>query len=65
MLLVAIGLFLIYLLAHALYSIYAIHHLNEYGYSGDASQYMLRLYAGFSSLVVIVALAAVIYGLAS
>ncbi len=63
--LVAIGLFLIYLLAHVLYSIYAIHHLNEYGYSGGASRYMLRLYAGFSSLVAILTLLAVVYGFMS
>ena len=43
MLLAVTLVYLLFLLGYGLYSTYAIHHLNEYGYSGDASQQVLRL----------------------
>lgn len=61
--LLAVAIFLLALLAYALYSVYAVHHLNEYGYSGDASQMMLRFYLGCSSLIVLLAIVAVLVGM--
>ncbi len=55
----------LFLLGYVLYSVYAIHHLNEYGYSGDASQRILRLYLGTSSLITIASIVGILIGLAS
>ena len=52
---VGLGFFL-FLASYFLYSVYAIHHLNEFGYSGDASQSMLRFYFGFTIVVLVAAL---------
>ncbi len=57
------GLFLLFLLGYTLYSTYAVHHLREFGYSGDASQRMLRAYIGFSAIVITLAIAAIVIGL--
>lgn len=57
------GLFLLFLAGYALYSTYAAHHLNEFGYSGDASQRMLRAYAGVTAVVIIGTVATILIGL--
>lgn len=54
--------YLIFLLGYSLYSIYAIHHLNEFGYSGDASQTMLRFYIAVSSIVLLTTAITVLVG---
>lgn len=58
----AVGLALVALLAFGLYSVYAVHHLNEYGYSGDASQQMLRGYFGCATVIVLTTVVSVIIG---
>ncbi|MCA9388292.1 hypothetical protein KC644_00850 [Candidatus Berkelbacteria bacterium] len=55
----------VFLLAFSFYSIYAIHHLNEFGYSGDASQRMLKVYIGFTVTVLTLTVVGVISGLVS
>ncbi|MBI2589680.1 hypothetical protein HYW32_01490 [Candidatus Berkelbacteria bacterium] len=58
----AIIVYLCLLLTFVLYSVYAAHHLNEYGYSGDASQSMLRAYIGFASVVILLTFVGIIIG---
>lgn len=53
------------MLLFSFYSIYAVHHLREFGYSGDASQRVLKLYIGFTALVVVVTVIGIVFGLAS
>ncbi|MBI4032128.1 hypothetical protein HY374_00300 [Candidatus Berkelbacteria bacterium] len=60
---IAVALFLVALVGFGLYSVYAVHHLNEYGYSGDASQQMIRTYLGCASLIILLAIAGVIAGI--
>ena len=55
--------YLIFLLGYGLYSTYAMHHLNEYGYSGDASQQVLRLYVGCAGGIIVATIVLVIYAL--
>lgn len=55
----------VFLLLFSFYSIYAVHHLREFGYSGDASQRVLKLYIGFTALVVVVTVIGIVFGLAS
>lgn len=59
---IAIALFLTGLTGFALYSIYAVHHLNEYGYSGAASQQILRIYLGSAAVIIIVTVAGLLFG---
>lgn len=56
------GLFLLFLLGYGLYSTYAVHHLREFGYSGDASQRMLRAYLGFSVTIITITIVTVLIG---
>ncbi|MBI4185688.1 hypothetical protein HY524_01390 [Candidatus Berkelbacteria bacterium] len=55
--------FLLFILAYTLYSLYAVHHLNEFGYSGETSQRMLRMYIGFTAIVIVATLTAIGLGL--
>jgi len=57
--------YLFVLIVFFLYSLYAVHHLNEYGYSGDASQLALKIYLGYSSIVIMVSLVGIFVGLMS
>lgn len=57
------GGFLLFLIGYTLYSTYAIHHLNEFGYSGDASQRMLRVYIALAVMVIIFTIVAIIVGI--
>jgi len=56
------GGFLLFLVGYTLYSTYAIHHLNEFGYSGDASQRMLRVYILLAATLSILTIVAVVIG---
>lgn len=57
------GLFLLFMIGYTLYSTYAVHHLSEFGYSGDASQRMLRAYIGIAGVVIIQTIVAILIGL--
>ncbi len=62
MVLLALIGYTLVLIAFSLYSLYAIHHLNEYGYSGVASQLALKIYVGYSSVVVILSMIGILAG---
>ena len=53
------------LIGYTLYSLYAFHHLNEFGYSSDTSTHMLRVYVGISLVVISITIGIVVVGLVS
>lgn len=63
MLLAVTLVYLLFLLGYGLYSTYAIHHLSEYGYSGDASQQVLRLYMGCAGGVLFLTAVWILYAI--
>jgi hypothetical protein len=63
MLLAVTLVYLLFLLGYGLYSTYVIHHLNEYGYSGDASQQVLRLYVGCAGTVLFLTAVLILYAI--
>lgn len=58
-----LGFYGLFSIGFLLYSIYAAHHLNEYGYSGDASQQALRAYIFVTSVIFIMSLVGIAVGL--
>jgi hypothetical protein len=58
-------IYLILLVGYVFYSIYAFHHLNEFGYSSDTSSHMFRVYLGISSAILLATIASIIIGLVS
>ena len=61
MLAIITPLYILFLIGYGLYSIYAIHHLNEYGYSGVASQRVLRVYIGCAGLIILITFGFILY----
>ncbi len=61
---IAGGIYGIVLLGYALYSLYAFHHLQEYGYSVDTTTYMIRVYLGVTILIIAITMALFVVGLA-
>lgn len=62
--LLAGGMYLLVLLGYSLYSMYAFHHLNEYGYSVETTQYMFRVYLISSAIIVVITVGLLVLGLA-
>jgi hypothetical protein len=56
-------IYILLLTGYALYSVYAFHHLNEFGYSADTSSQMLRIYLGLSLFIILIAIVTVVLGL--
>ena len=65
MLFAALVAYSVFLAIYILYSIYAFHHLNEYGYSGSVSQQMVRVYLVISGAILLLTGVAVFIGLVS
>ncbi len=57
------GVYSLVLLAYALYSLYAFHHLGEFGYSTDVSNRMLRTYVACTAIILLVTALVVMAGL--
>lgn len=62
---IAGAIYVILLIGYVLYSLYAFHHLNEFGYSSDTSSYMLRVYLAISVVILLATVGALMVGLAS
>ncbi len=62
---VAGGVYGLVLLAYALYSLYAFHHLSEFGYSSDMSQRMFRVYGVLTLAILLATSAVALVGLGS
>lgn len=56
-------IYMLLLAGYILYSVYAFHHLNEFGYSDDTSSKMLRIYLGLSLFIILIAIIIVAIGL--
>lgn len=59
------AIYVILLIGYTLYSLYAFHHLGEFGYSNDTSSHMVRVYVVLSMLIVAVTIGIVVIGLVS
>ena len=62
---VAGAIYVMLLIGYILYSLYAFHHLNEFGYSSDTSSYMLRVYLVLTVIILCITVGALMAGLAS
>ena len=62
---VAGAIYVMLLIGYMLYSLYAFHHLNEFGYSSDTSSYMLRVYLVLTVIILCITVGALMAGLAS
>lgn len=51
---IAGGTYGIVLVGYALYSLYAFHHLREYGYSVETTAYMIRVYRAVTILILLI-----------
>lgn len=60
---IAGAIYILLLIGYILYSVYAFHHLNEFGYSDDTSGRMLRIYLGLSLFIILIAIVIVVIGI--
>lgn len=59
---IAGAIYILLLIGYVLYSVYAFHHLYEFGYSADTSSQMLRIYLGLSLFIILIAIVMVVIG---